>query len=763
MQFLGPVDTAFYMVDTPETPMNIGAMTVFEGKIAFDAFLKLIEARIYQIPLYQQKVIQAPLNLGQPMWAFDPDFYVGNHVFRMTLEQPGTDEQLRELAGHLVSGKLDRSKPLWEIYLIEGLEGDRTGVFFKIHHCMVDGLAAVELFTLLLDVSPEAVANPKKPVYDPPYLPSTGQLIVESVKRDIPHKFNMLRKVGSDVLSLGSVLADKEKRRKAFIGMAYLLNDNLKPISKLPINGKNTGRMTLGWAEFSLAEVRAIRAAANASVNDVMLTLLGMAVERYIRDLGEKTSQTFLRALVPVSMRQEEEKGDFGNRISVLPIDIPFGVSDPLERLRRVAEYTSVMKNSSLSKGLDLVLTFPSLMPSLAQPLIWQAAPVAFSLLAHTWCTNVTGPQIPIYLLGHQMLHSYGYFPLNPSMGLACVITSYNQKISMTLVADAGIVPDVTELAKNLKDSYYALRTAAKVPQMEPIAAESKVTPPGEAKAAPVVEAQPVEPKPAPTAEAQPAEGETMTEPVAAPAVVADAVSQPAVTTNDNDATRPALTPVAATELVERAADIMPVESPQVTPVTVSPVSEERSNGFAPQPELAAMPAADPAGEASSANGAVGQPVPAVAAPAVEAPPATSNPPEKPKLFSEEWAQAYHEAINNNKGYHNASTRWEAGALSFIMKASPRHGFPRDSAVWLDLHKGVCRAAKSIQPHEADRLSAFVIEGDYATWMDVLGGRAQPLVMIMRGKLRLKKGSITRLLPFTQSAQELIHSAQAIS
>lgn len=744
MQFLGPVDTAFYMVDTPETPMNIGAMTVFEGKISFDEFLKLIDARIYQTPLYQQKVIQAPLNLGQPMWAFDPDFYVGNHVFHITLEQPGTDEQLRELAGHLVSGKLDRSKPLWEIYLIEGLEGDRTGVFFKIHHCMVDGLAAVELFTLLLDVSPEAGANPKKPVYDPPYLPSTGQLIVESVKRDIPHKFNMLRKVGTDVLSLGSVLADKEKRRKAFIGMAYLLNDNLKPISKLPINGKNTGRMTLAWVEFSLGEVRAIRATRNASVNDVMLTLLGSAVESYIRDLGEKVNQPFLRALVPVNMRQEEEKGDFGNRISVLPIDIPFGVSDPLERLRLVAEYTSVMKNSSLSKGLDLVLTFPSLMPSLAQPLIWQVAPVAFSLLAHTWCTNVTGPQIPIYLIGHQMLHSFGYFPLNPSMGLACVITSYNQKISMTLVADAGIVPDVTDLAKNLKDAFYALRTAAKVPQMEPLAAERKAAPPAEVKAAPVVE-----PQATPAAAMQPVEGE---------AVAAERVAETTSTATAAPVEVPATqsAPVEAGSMAERAAvDAAPANAPTTAPMETADAIGERTNGFASQLEMAAAPAADSAGEMPSANGA--------AEPAAETPSAVSNPPEKLKLFSEEWAQAYREAINNNKGYYNASTRWEAGALSFIMKASPRHGFPRDSAVWLDLHKGVCRAAKSIQPQEAERLSAFVIEGDYATWMDVLGGRAQPLVMIMRGKLRLKKGSITRLLPFTQSAQELIHSAQAIS
>lgn len=758
MQILGPVDTAFFMVDTPESPMNIGALTIFEGKIPFDAFLKLIDARIYQVPLYQQRIIQAPLSLGQPMWAFDPDFYVGNHVFRVELEPPGTDEQLRELAGHLVSGMLDRNKPLWEIHLIEGLEGDRTGVFFKIHHCMVDGLAAIELFTLLLDLTPEVVPNPKKPVYDPPYLPGPGKLIAESFKRDVPHKFNMFRKVGSDLLSLAGVFADKERRLKALIGLAYLINGNLKPIEKLPINGKNTGKITLGWAEFSLAEVRAIRSGRSASVNDVMLAVLTGALDRYTRQVGEKIRQAFVRVLVPVSMRLEDEKGEFGNRISVLPIDIPFGIDDPLERLRAVSEYTQVMKESSLSKGLDLMLTIPSLMPSVAQPLIWQVAPTAFSLLAHTWCTNVAGPQIPIYLLGHQMLHTFGYFPLNPSMGLACVVTSYNQKISMTLVADAGIVPDVTELAGYLKLSFLSLRRAANVPEMEPVVIER-----------PRTEAAP---PPAPQPEAVP------------PAVVIAAETPPSAdVVHDKTAaeTKPVNPTVEAVEAETSEMAAPPDEAgpevnagePENAPMT------ERANGFEviSQAEMAAAPMVEVPVEVPPPNGhvLVGQAEPALPAADAEAYqaaaqqpeavvyPPKAEPPAKPKLFSEEWALAYREAINGNRDYYKASTRWEAGALAFIMKAAPRHGFQRDTAVLMDLHKGVCRGARSLPPAEANAAAAFVIEGDYPSWMEVLSGKTPPLVMIMRGKLRLKKGSITRLLPFTQSAQELIRSAQMIS
>ena len=467
LEILGPVDTAFYYVDRPETPMNIGALTIYEGKIPFDEFFKLVDERIYRAPLYQQRVIQAPLTLGQPSWVLDPDFYVGNHVFRVELPSPGTEEQLRELTGHLISGMLDRAKPLWEIYLIDGLEGDRTAVLFKVHHCMVDGLAAVELFTMMMDLTPETPPSAdRRPSYDPPYLPNATQMITTAIRADLPHRWGVIKKIGSDLGHLGSVLGDKEKRRQAFVGLANLINDNLSLIKQLPINGQNTGKMTVGWAEFSLAEVRAIRANYQASVNDVMLTILGGGLDLYLGDRAENVKQEFLRALVPVNMRMEAEKHNYGNRISVLPVDIPLGIRDPVERLQKIANYSQVMKQSSLTFGLDIVLTLPSLYPSFAQPLVWEIAPRAFSLLAHTWCTNVAGPQIPTYILGHQMQQCFGYFPLNPSMGLACVILSYNQRITMTLIADAGIIPDVLHLRDCLQEAYLALRQAANIPEI---------------------------------------------------------------------------------------------------------------------------------------------------------------------------------------------------------------------------------------------------------------------------------------------------------
>jgi WS/DGAT/MGAT family acyltransferase len=752
-RILGPVDSAFLYVDSPETPMNIGAVTIFEGQIDFAAFTKLVDGRIHQAKPYLQRIVQAPFNLGMPTWRYDPDFFIGNHVFRQQLNAPGTDEQLRQLAGHLVSGMLDRSKPLWEIHLIEGLSNNRTAIFFKIHHCMVDGLSAVEIFTLLFDLTPEIAETPHKVVHDVPYLPNALELLRDSLIQDIPHKLGVLGKLGHDLQHMQSVFMDRDKRRKALIGLSYLINDNLMPIKRYSINGRNTGKITLAWSDFSLAEVRAIRTVAEASVNDVMLTVLTGAISRYLRDQGDVVARNIVRILVPVNMRLESEKSDFGNRISVLPIDAPLDIDDPLKRLQVITDYSQAMKQSSLANSLDMILTMPSLMPSLAQPIIWGIAPLAFSFLAHLWCTNVAGPQIPVYVLGHRMLNSFGFFPLNPSMGLACVISSYNQRISMNLIADAGIIPDIVEIRQYLEQSYVALRSAAKVEPMAPIPLEpTRISPPASPSASSrTPPAQKVDVPPVSLAESseKPVESKAET---------------PTLAENANG--------VKPTASESRGAD----ESNVVKTKDMTddlPVSADTG--------ISATVAAQPGGRVvattPSMNGASGVPEPIViseekpvihtnsTAESMRVAPAESAPPNqraKLALFSEEWAQAYREAINRSASYRAASKGWQAGSLAFVMSASPRQGQVMPKAVFLDLHRGECRAARSLTSQEAYREATFVIEGDYSSWMEALNGRMPPLVMLMRGKLRLKKGSITRLLPYAQSAQELVSTAQTI-
>lgn len=799
LEILGPVDTAFYYVDRPETPMNLGALTVFQGKIEFEDFLKTVEARIYRAPIYQQRVVQAPLNLGQPSWVFDPHFDVSHHVFGVDLPKPGTEEQLRELSGELISGMLDRSKPLWEIYLISGLEHDRTAILFKVHHCLVDGLSAVELFTMLMDIDPNAPEVEHRVIYTPRQLPTSSDLISRAISADLPHRWGLLKKIGGDASRLSSILLDKEKRRQTFVGIANLLNDNLSRIKPLPINGKNTGSMTLAWAEFSLEEVQAIHHKQKASVNEVMLAVLGGAVDRYVRDYPTFVDCPVMRVIVPVSLRQENEKHDFGNRLSVLPMDIALNVSGPLERLRKVVEYSQIMKQSSLTIGLDIVLTLPSLYPSFAQPLVWEIAPKAFSLLAHSWCTNVAGPPLPVYVQGHEMLHSYGYFPINPSMGLATVILSYNGRITMTLVADQGIVPDVLQLRDYLHESFVELRRAAGVPEIPLKRDEPAPMPQATVKAsaqpsAPVVPARAV-PTPAAVSETpvpEPPAPVAVVDPPPAP--VSEAVSE--TTPATSEAVSETTLVIAAEPALVDEAPVPPAESPSNStngasgangkvdePVAVTELesltapmfvmSVGNGNGSHAEaalasPLVAPAPVADhpvevapvvdvqsPAPEAAPAEAIQEEPE--------EAPEQTPSAPQPPKLFSEDWAQAYQQAINSSPSYKSASLRWEAGQLAFVIHASPRHNLFAPTAVLLDLHRGDCRAAHNAPVELAVSKASFVIEGEYDNWLKVLNGEADAIKMLMRGGLRLRKGSMLRLMPFTQSAQELVRSAQRIT
>ncbi len=645
---LGPVDSAFYYVERPETPMNIGALAIFDGIIDFEKLLKHIDVRLHQIPRYRDRIVQAPLNLGQPTWISDPSFYIGNHVKQGHIEPPGTERELRKTAGEILSRTLDRNYPLWEIYVLDGLP-NQTALFFKVHHCLVDGLAAVELFTFLTDISTDRIADSpiQKPLYDPPDLPTPIELTVDSLMRDASHSLNLLKKLGEETIRIGNVFADREKRLKMMVAVTHLLNNNLKPIKKLAINGKNSGNQHIVWAEFSLDEIHAIRALCGASVNDVMLAILTKAVERYVGEMGG-TDQPFLRILVPFNIRDKAEDEQYGNRISVLPIDIPFNISDPLEHLKAVTRFSKVMKESSLIYSMDLLLTLPSLLPAVMHPTIWGIAPTAFSLLAHTWCTNVAAAPFPIYMLGHEMKHVYGYFPLNPSMGLASVIASYNGHIAMTLITDKGIIKDAGILERHLKAAYSDL--AKCLPQPKPDI----------------------------------------------PGDIQNGSHSTNGTSNQNGNS---------------------YDEIGISPVVVA-VTERLAEPVYVQTRY--------------------------------------------KLFSEDWAKAMKEAVNHSDAYHSASTNWNAGSLAFVMEAAPDQGFESPTAVLLDLYRGICRTSRSLSAQEAMREAVFVIQGNFPAWMDVLNGRAAPLMMLTNGRLKLSKGALFRLLPHTRSAGELVKCAQKV-
>lgn len=715
---LGPVDTAFFYAETPNNPMNLGALTIFEGRIDFDKLVKLIDARIAQAPPYQRRLVQAPFRLGPPTWVFDTRFYIGNHVFRHSLPEPGTDEQLQALVGHIVSRALNKDKPLWEIHMIGGLKNHRTAVLFKVHHCMVDGLSAIDLFTMLMDFSPNPNVPAEKPLYMPPDMPTTATLLRDAFIFDIPTKIDVAQKVREEVGILAEVLSSPEKRRKALVGLAYLASDSTRLIRKLAINGPSSGQQVLVTAEFPLDEIKMIRKVKSASVNDVMVSILAGAVRSYVGPRGDRLDSDYVRLLVPVNMRVPGEEHTYGNRISLLPIDVPLHIEDPLERLAAVTDFSHHMKESSLSNTLDLALTLPSLLPAVLQPMVWKVAPQVFSLLAHTWCTNVAGPPVPVYMIGHELKQVFGFFPLNPNMGMACVIASYNGKISMTAVIDKTIIPDFVFFQQAIEDSYKMLRAAAR-------------------KASGII------------VEVETALGVTVE-------VIAPRLDQPPVQRPMSD---PHPTQIDTGEIIEADEPVSPEERP--LEVEHPPRIEQNDDRVTPHPlnDVVGMTMMEMPTPNGNTNGSA---QPAFSSNGTSSAAHESQKPVKHKPFTELWAVAYRDALNTSSAYYTASTRWDAGAVALVTLPEMRQNVPNITAVLLDLHHGKCRASSVVTLSEAMQKAAFVIEGDYATWMEVLDGKLSPLGAITRGKLRLKKGALTRLLPFTKSAAELVKTAQLI-
>jgi WS/DGAT/MGAT family acyltransferase len=664
MQVLGPVDSAFYYLDSSETPMNIGSIMIFAGEIDFDLLVKLVDSRIHQAPIYQQKVVHTPLNLGEPTWIYDTEFYIENHIFRRTLDAPGTEEQLRAVAGEIIARRLRRDKPLWELHVIYGLAGKRTAVLMKMHHCMVDGMSAVDLFMLMLDASPELPVIERKPQYDPPREPDAIHMLAHNARVGIPHRVNLMKRLGGEAMQLGLNLLDRKQRKKTLVGITSLVSDAITPIEPLSINGKNAGKLSLRWVELPLEDVLAIRKKHEVSVNDVMLTLLGTAVGRYEREMNPENTQDFMRVIVPVNMRSSEDNPeDEGNRISVLLIEVPFEALDSVDRLKKVAEYSRVMKGSELAKTFDIALTLPAFAHPVAQPWIWGIAPQLFSKTAHTWCTNVAGPQMELYLLGCELQHVYGYLPVNPTMGIANTILSYGNWISLNILADTGIVSDADRLGRYVLEAYYDLCAASD------IEATLDQVPPSD---------EPLEGEDLPLIEETPYQANG---------------HQPAgieVRIHQEQHTR----------LETR------YESHTETDVTVkSPL----------------------------------------------------------RLMSQAWADALYEEINQSDSYYQASTRWTAGAVAMVMLPAPEHGYPTAEAVLLDLYRGKCRVARNVPLETARQQAAFVLEGSYDNWMAIIEKRAQAIPMIVSGKIKLAKGSLRKLMPYTRSSQELVKCAIRIT
>lgn len=462
---LTSMDASFLYFEKPEAPMHIGSVSVFEGEIPFADFVANVESKIHLLPRYQQKIVPDPFNLGHPTWEFDRAFDIRNHIFHLRLDAPGGEAELSALSSQLMATMMDRDKPLWDVFIVHGLAGGNSAMIARVHHCMVDGVSGVDLLKIVLDISPKPPPPPAPPKADvrqprPDPLRSFLDTLLETTKEGM----NRWMEFQTGLLNFAETLT-KDESRDSWMNLRNSLPSLAAPISLLPFNKQCKGEKRHVWNTFSFAEARAIRGALGGTVNDVVLTVLSGAVARYAALHNQQISGRNLRVMVPVSLRREDQHGALGNIVSLMPVEIPLDIQDPIKRLRHISQKTGEMKSARIAEGLNLFTALMSTLPASVQAFVGSIAstPIPpFNMV----CTNVPGPQIPLYAAGKRMQHYYPYVPVGYGIGVGCAIMSYDQKLYFGLTSDLHAMPDVEKLKAFLDEAFIELRDAAGVPEI---------------------------------------------------------------------------------------------------------------------------------------------------------------------------------------------------------------------------------------------------------------------------------------------------------
>lgn len=457
MDRLSALDVSFLANESSSAHMHVGAVMIFEGPPPlYEDMLGHIRSRLHLVPRFRQKLAHPPIETGRPFWVDDPTFNLEYHVRHSALPSPGSEEQLRNLAARVFSQQLDRTKPLWELWLVQGLTRKRFAIVSKTHHALVDGVSGVDIATVLFDVKP--VPEPIRADHDwiPSPSPSSAQLAAKGVEG--------LAKIPLALARRAERAAGRPRRAIARAGeMAGAVGEVAwnfaNPAPTIPLNVPIGSHRRFVWVRSDLAQFKRIKDALGGTVNDVVLAVVGGGVRDWLHTRGIRTEGLEVRAQVPVSIRASDESGQLGNKITAMRAALPVYIEDPVKRLGTVRSQMQDLKSSNQALGAEVI----SRMNDFAPPtLLAQAARINFSTrLFNMVVTNVPGPQMPIYLLGRELedIFPVGFLP--PDQALFVAIMSYNGAVNFGLLADYDSMDDVNLIAEGIERSLADLASAA--------------------------------------------------------------------------------------------------------------------------------------------------------------------------------------------------------------------------------------------------------------------------------------------------------------
>jgi diacylglycerol O-acyltransferase / wax synthase len=447
---LTAIDASFLHQEGHNSHMHVGAVSIFEGPPPeFEEFLDSLRVRLHLVPRYRQKLAEAPLQTGRPVWVDDPTFNLEYHVRQTALPEPGSEEQLMRLTSRVFSQQLDRSKPLWETWLVEGLEGNRFALISKTHHSLVDGIAGVDLAQVLFDLTPvpQEIPHPDEP-WEPAREPNPIELLADGVAGLAKAS------LGVAARALGAATRPSEsiaELREAAEGLGEIVWAGMNPAPETPLNVEIGPHRRFVGVRNRLEDFKTIKNAFGGTVNDAVLTVVSGSLREWLQSRGIRTEGLELRALVPVSIRGSHERGALGNRIAVMRGPLPVYVEDPVARLQAVRQAMGELKESKQAVGAEVLTGVQNFAPP---TILAQASRLNFSTrFFNVIVTNVPGPQFPLYVRGRELDDVFPVAFLPENHALAIAIMSYNGKINFGLLGDYDALPDIARIADGIEAS----------------------------------------------------------------------------------------------------------------------------------------------------------------------------------------------------------------------------------------------------------------------------------------------------------------------
>ncbi len=457
---LSPLDASFLHIEDDVSHMHIASVAIFEGpQPPFRDVVDMVQAKLDLVPRYRQKVRSVPFELGRPVWVDDPHFNIEYHLRHTALPAPGGESELRKLVGRVMAQQLDRTKPLWEIWVVEGLEDDRWAILAKTHHALVDGVSGTDLLAVIMDLTPDAPHPLPSTPWEPEPEPSGMDLVLQAIENMVRSPYEQLRAARAQTRAVRRLAGQAMEVAGGLVALSGLV----RPMPLSSLNGPLGPHRRYAWASTSVEDIKAVRRAHGGTFNDVVLASITNGFRELLLSRGEETERV-VRTLVPVSVRDRDAAGKaigdgtYENKVSAMFAELPVDIEDPVLRLHVITDQMKDLKNSKQAVAGEALTSMSGFAPPMLLALGMRLATRAGQRNVNTITTNVPGPQFPLYAAGRRMVRAFPYVPLGGQMRIGVAIFSYNGEVNFGITGDYDNAADIDVLAGGIEDGMTQMR-----------------------------------------------------------------------------------------------------------------------------------------------------------------------------------------------------------------------------------------------------------------------------------------------------------------